>query len=199
MLVNLKQHKPEALVLFKKWYSHIFHGRTFSPAHEGGKNFIEAYVEAGKNLAEQYHFGGIVVVWDEFGFALEDLIGNSHRHAQQEIKLLESFVQTACSPDLGHTIFIGLTHVGIREYADRTGANEVVAHGLGQISGRFKTFKIELNAAESEGYHLLGMQRTWTEKGKQLLTVSTDAKQTILENCRHLSLFARVRLKVWGI
>jgi hypothetical protein len=192
MLVNLKQHKPEALVLFKKWYSHIFHGRTFSPAHEGGKNFIEAYVEAGKNLAEQYHFGGIVVVWDEFGFALEDLIGNSHRHAQQEIKLLESFVQTACSPDLGHTIFIGLTHVGIREYADRTGANEVVANGLGQISGRFKTFKIELNAAESEGYHLLGMQRTWTEKGKQLLTLASNTKQTIFGLCRHLSLFAQL-------
>ena len=192
MFVNLKQHKPEALVLFKKWYLHIFYGRTFSPSHEGGKNFIEAYVEAGKNLAEQHHFGGIVVVWDEFGFALEDLIGNSHRHAQQEIKLLESFVQTACSPDLGHTIFIGLTHVGIREYADRTGANEVVAHGLGQISGRFKTFKIELNAAESEGYHLLGMQRTWTEKGKQLLTLASDTKQTILENCRHLSLFSQL-------
>ncbi|MDD5754426.1 MAG: hypothetical protein PHN45_06705, partial [Methylococcales bacterium] len=192
MLVNLKQHKPEALVLFKKWYTHIFHGRTFNPAHEGGKNFIEAYVEAGKNLAERHHFGGIVVIWDEFGFALEDLIGNSHRNAQQEIKLLESFVQTACSPDLGHTIFIGLTHVGIREYANRTGANEVVTHGLGQISGRFKTFKIELNAAESEGYHLLGMQRTWTEKGKQLLAVAADRKQTILDNCRHLSLFAQL-------
>ncbi|MEI6745344.1 MAG: hypothetical protein WCL34_05235, partial [Methylococcaceae bacterium] len=127
-----------------------------------------------------------------FGFALEDLIGNSHRHAQQEIKLLESFVQTACSPDLGHTIFIGLTHVGIRQYADRTGANEVVTNGFGQISERFKAFKIELNAAESEGYHLLGMQRTWTEKGKQLLTLASDTKQTIFGLCRHLSLFTQL-------
>lgn len=188
MWVNLKQQKPEALALFKKWYTHIFYGRIFNPAHEGGKNFIEAYVEAGKNLAEQHHFGGIVVIWDEFGFALEDLFGNPHRNAQPEIKLLEDFVQKTGSPDLGHTIFIGLTHVSIPEYAARMGATITEKGGLEQIMGRFSNYRIELNAAESEGYHLLGMQRAWTETGKQLLTTA-PAKQTLLENCQQLALF----------
>jgi energy-coupling factor transporter ATP-binding protein EcfA2 len=189
MLRGLEHHEAPALQVFKDWYRHIVHGRSFNPANEGGKNFIEAYVEAGKNLAQKHHFGGIVVVWDEFGFALEDLISNSQRNAQQEIKALESFVQTACSPALGHTIFIGLTHVSFPEYADRTGANQTVKNNLEQITGRFKTFKVELNAAESEGYHLLGMQRTWTERGKQLLAAAVITKQALLENCRQLALF----------
>jgi hypothetical protein len=191
MLRGLELHQPLALTLFKKWYRHTVHGLTFNPANHGGKNFIEAYVEAGKNLAEKYHFGGIVVIWDEFGFALEDLIGNSHRNAQQEIKALESFVQTACSPDLGHTIFIGLTHVSFTEYAARTGATEIEKGSLEQIMGRFSTYKIELNAAESEGYHLLGMQRTWTETGKQLL-INAPAKQSLIDLCRQLALFAQL-------
>ncbi|MGZ8151584.1 MAG: hypothetical protein ACXW1W_00485 [Methylococcaceae bacterium] len=189
MLLGLEHHESSALKLFKDWYRHIVYGRSFNPANEGGKNFIEAYVEAGKNLSEQHHFGGIVVIWDEFGFALEDLISNPQRYAQQEIKLLESFVQTACSPALGHTVFIGLTHVSFPEYADRTGATESEKGSLQQITGRFKTFPIKLSVAESEGYHLLGMQRSWTEKGKQLLAVAAEAKQPLLENCRQLALF----------
>lgn len=189
MLRGLEHHEPPALQVFKDWYRHIVHGISFNPANEGGKNFIEAYVEAGKNLAEQHHFGGIVVIWDEFGFALEDLISNSQRNAQQEIKALESFVQSACSPALGHTVFIGLTHVSFPEYADRTSANQTIKNNLEQITGRFKTFKVELNAAESEGYHLLAMQRSWTAKGKQLLATAATAKQPLLENCRNLALF----------
>ena len=191
MVRGLELHQPLALTLFKNWYRHTVHGLTFNPANHGGKNFIEAYVEAGKNLAEKYHFGGIVVIWDEFGFALEDLIGNSHRNAQQEIKALESFVQTACSPDLGHTIFIGLTHVSFTEYAARTGATEIEKGSLEQIMGRFSTYKIELNAAESEGYHLLGMQRAWTETGLQLLATA-PAKQPLIDLCRQLALFSQL-------
>ena len=190
MLVGLERHNSLALKTFKTWYSHIVYGQTFNPANHGSKTFIEAYVEAGKNLAQQHHFGGIVVIWDEFGFALEDLLSNSARSSQHEIKALESFLQTACSPDLGHTIFIGLTHVGIPDYAYRAGATEIEKGYLEQIMGRFSTlYKIELNAAESEGYHLLGMQRIWTDTGKQFLANATAGKQRILENCQQLALF----------
>lgn len=189
MLVNLERRNSLALKTFKAWYSFVVHGQTFNPANYGGKTFIEAYVEAGKNLAEQHHFGGIVVIWDEFGLALEELLSNPARSSQQEIKKLESFVQTACSPALGHTIFIGLTHVSFTEYADRAGANEIEKGYLEQISGRFSTYKIELNAAEEEGYHLLGMQRAWTATGKEFLARSQQAKEQILKQCLPLSLF----------
>lgn len=98
MVVGLGRHNSLALKTFKAWYNHIVYGQTFNPANHGSKTFIEAYVEAGKNLAQQHHFGGIVVIWDEFGFTLEDLLTNPARSTQQEVKALESFVQTACSP-----------------------------------------------------------------------------------------------------
>jgi len=194
MLRDLKDHQPLALELFKRWYKAIYPGAApFNPANEGGKNFIEAYREAGKNLAEQYKFSGILVVWDEFGDALENLIGNPKRHASDEIKNLQKFVETVCKPAQGHTIFVSLTHVSFTEYAARTGANETIKNRLEAISGRFaKPFKIELNAAESEGYHLLGMQKAWTAHGKQFLQDSQYAQQQLVENCTPLALFGNL-------
>ena len=190
MRTGLKQHQPQALDGFKRWHEKVCLGSPFNPASQGGKNFIEAYQEAGKNLADQYSFGGILVIWDEFGNALEDLIINPHRHPVQEIMDLQRFVETACAPKLGHTVFIGLTHVSFVEYATRTGANEAVKNRLEAISGRFnKAFKIELNAAESEGYHLLGMQKAWTTVGTQHWQQMQIAWQPLLESCAALPLF----------
>jgi len=190
MRTGLKQHQPQAMDVFIRWHEKVCNLAVFNPVSHGGKNFIEAYHEAGKNLAEQHGFGGILVIWDEFGNALEDLIINPRRHPVQEIMDLQRFVETACAPKLGHTVFIGLTHVSFVEYATRTGANEAVKNRLEAISGRFnKPFKIELNAAESEGYHLLGMQKAWTTVGAQHWQQMQIARQPLLESCAALPLF----------
>jgi len=190
LVVDLRNHQPLALDVFLQWHEKVCFGQAFDISQAGGKNFIEAYLEAGKNLAEKYHFGGIVVLWDEFGNALEDLVGNSARNAGQEIMALQKFVETACAPSAGHTLFFGVTHVSFQEYGDRTNASETVKEGLEKISGRFnRPFKIELNAAESDGYHLLGMQKTWSEQGRILLTEEQSAKQSLLEVCYKLPLF----------
>lgn len=190
LLEALKNHQPSALDVFLQWYQEVCYGQSFDISQAGGKNYIEAYLEAGKNLAEKYHYGGIVVLWDEFGNALEDLIGNPARNAGQEIISLQKFVETVCEPDKGHTFFVGVTHVSFQEYGDRTHASEVVKEGLEKISGRFnKPFKIELNASEKDGYHLLGMQKTWTERGRQLLGEEQTTKAKLLEVCRRLPLF----------
>jgi len=190
ILKDLIAHQPIALKVFKQWHKAVCHGAAFNPANEGGKNFIEAYQEAGKNLAEHYGFNGIVIVWDEFGNALEDLIGNPERNAIAEIIELQKFVETVCKPAQGHSVFIALTHVSIAEYAKRMDANETIKNRLEAIEGRFsKAFRIELSASESEGYHLLGMQKSWTEQGKHFLQTSTAAQQQLLENNAPLSLF----------
>lgn len=191
MLTGLKNHQSLALDVFRQWYKAVCHGvAIFNPADNGGKNFITAYLEAGKNLAEQHQFGGIIVIWDEFGDALENLIGHPNRNAGDEIMLLQRFVETVCKPSKGHTLFIGLTHVSFPEYAVRTSANDTVKNRLEAISGRFnKPFKMELSAVECEGYHLLGMQKSWTELGKRYLQDVQDARQQLLESCAHLLLF----------
>jgi hypothetical protein len=190
LLTALKCHQSSALEVFLQWHKAVCFGQPFDISQAGGKNYIEAYLEAGKNLAEKYHYGGIVVLWDEFGNALEDLIGNSSRNAGQEIISLQNYVERVCEPDKGHTIFVGVTHVSFQEYGDRTHASEAVKEGLEKISGRFnKPFKIELNASEKDGYHLLGMQKNWSESGRQLLSHDQPARTKLLEVCRRLPLF----------
>lgn len=187
MVDGLKSHQPLALALFKRWHIAVCQDAPFNPANEGGSNFINAYFEAGKNLAESHKFGGIVVVWDEFGLALEDLIGNPHRNVVTEIFELQEFVEKACSPACGHTLFMGLTHKTFPQYA--SGCDESVRNRLETIFGRFLDFKIELSAAENEGYHLLGMQRSWTEFGKQHWQQSKANQEQLIAACNPLPLF----------
>ena len=193
MRFYLEQHKTEALATFKEWHKKECHGQPFNPSDHGGKNFIEAYLEAGKNLAEQYNFSGIIVVWDEFGYALEDLINNPYRNAVDEIWGLQRFIESVCKPPLGHTLFVGLSHVSFPEYSERMNTSKAVADRLEAIEGRFsKPFKIKLSASESEGYHLLGMQRAWTAKGKELLATANGTRQQLFDSCRQLPLFNKL-------
>lgn len=189
MLEGLKNHQTVALELFKRWHKVVFADLEFNPASQGGSNFIQAYVEAGKNLAEKHNFGGIVVVWDEFNTALEELIRNPYREAIKELAELQEFVHEACSPKRGHTLFIALTHIGFLEYTNRMNEGDSVKDALKRISGRFRDFKIELSAAESEGYHLLGMQRSWTEFGKQHWTQAKERQAQLVSSCAALPLF----------
>ncbi|MDC9729001.1 MAG: hypothetical protein PSN04_06695, partial [Methyloprofundus sp.] len=65
-----------------------------------------------------------------------------------------------------------------------------IKDGLDKISGRFnKPFKVELNAAESDGYHLLGMQKIWSEEGRKLLVSSEAEKVKLMSACQPLPLF----------
>jgi len=190
LMLALRGHEPLGLESFLQWHKNVCHGSAFNVAQAGGKNFIEAYLEAGKNLSEKYGYGGIVVLWDEFGNALEELIGNPARNAGQEIISLQHFVETCCAPDVGHTLFFGVSHVSFPEYASRTNASDTIKDGLEKISGRFnKPFKVELNAAESDGYHLLGMQKIWSEEGRKLLAGSQSEKAKLIEACQRLPLF----------
>ncbi len=194
LLIGLDNHESEAINCFLEWHIKEFLGLGFNISNHGGKNFIEAYKEAGKNLYKNHNFAGIVVLWDEFGHAIEDLIKSPYRNSGEEIIQLQQFVETVCSSDFGHTIFIGVTHVSFEEYGERTNADKVVKDGLAKISGRFNTpFKVELSASENEGYHLLGMQKTWTKKGNELASSSQNNKDTLITSCFNLSMFDSLR------
>ncbi len=118
MAADLKRHDPTAYGVFLSWYRAVCHGESFDPSRHGGKRFVEAYLEAGQNLAAR-GYSGIAIIWDEFGHVLEDMIGNPRRNAINEIIEFQEFVEKACAPDTGHTLFIGLTHVSLAEYGAR--------------------------------------------------------------------------------
>ncbi len=194
MLDALKSLNPDSLETFKQWHKAVCLGSEFNPINAGGCNFIRAYAEAGKNLAENHSFAGILIIWDEFGGALEDLLRNPNRNANSEILELQQFVETVCKPAQGHTIFIGLTHVSLEQYGVRMNCDEALKNRLETILGRFKPFKIELSAAETEGYHLLGMQKSWTDYGKEQVTQFKVNQENVVTVCSTLPLFKNLGL-----
>lgn len=129
------------------------------------------------------------MIWDELGLALEELISNPLRNTINEIFDLQTFVEKVCAPAWGHTLFLGLTHISFMEYASQSHVDESVKNRLEAIFGRFRAFKIELSASESEGYHLLGMQRAWTTHGAELLKNAQVNQLKIAAICSTLSLF----------
>lgn len=194
LLVGLENHENEAVKAFLEWHKKEHFGLDFDIAGNGGNSFIDAYKEAGKNLSKNHSYAGIVVVWDEFGHAIEDLISSPYRNSNEEVMQLQDFVETACAPSYGHTIFIGVTHVSFEEYGDRTKADNVVKDGLAKISGRFNTpFRIELSASENEGYHLLDMQKSWTQLGTEVANSSNARRNALIESCANLSMFEGLR------
>ncbi|GAA6185579.1 hypothetical protein [Aliiglaciecola sp. NS0011-25] len=194
LLVGLENHENQAVKAFLEWHKKETFGMDFNIAVHGGRSFVHAYKEAGASLYKNHNYAGIVVLWDEFGHAIEDLISSPYRNSGEEIMQLQEFVETTCSPSYGHTIFIGVTHVSFEEYGDRTKADNVVKDGLAKISGRFNTpFRIELSASENEGYHLLDMQKSWTQLGTEVANNSKVKEKALIDSCFNLSMFESLR------
>lgn len=188
MASDLNNHDPTAYKVFLAWHEAVCHGAIFNPASYGGKRFVDAYLEAGKNLVE-YGYSGIAIIWDEFGHALEELLSDPQRSAVSEVKELQDFVETVCKPDQGHTLFIGLTHVSLAEYGARSNTSEDIRNRLKTIEGRFTPMRVELKPSEAEGYHLLGAQLRWTGTGQEYLQRSQPTLQMIKTVCGRLGLF----------
>lgn len=189
MAMGLKHHEPPALNIFYLWHERVCHGAKFRPADAGGKSFVEAYQEACENLANKYNYGGIAIIWDELGNALEDLMRTPERSAVEEIIELQRFLEITCQNDRSHVLFLGLTHVSLAEYGARSEAPQDVQDRLKTIEGRFTSLKVELKPSESEGYHLLGAQRHWTGIGHACLAQSNTAIEQIVSVCGKLPLF----------
>ena len=120
-------------------------------------------------------YAGIIVIWDEFGFALEEMLRDAQRGVRslgQETMKLQEFVEKACgSSDQGkRVVFLGFAHVSIPEYGTRQHLNETDQNRLETVSGRFRTpsINIRLSVTETEGYHLLAGLLQRTELGRQV-------------------------------
>jgi cell division protein FtsB len=192
MAIGLQHSQPLALKTFSLWHQRVCHGAKFRATDLEGKNVVEAYQEACENLANHFHYGGIAIIWDELGHALEDLMRTPERNAVEEIIELQRFVETNCSPDRGHLLFLGLTHVSLAEYGARSEAAQDVRDRLKTIEGRFTSLKVELKPSELEGYHLLGAQHSWTTKGQHHLADSKTVIDSLANVCAKLPLFQKL-------
>lgn len=195
---GLEGHDEKALKLFRHWHHKVCKGAEFRAELYGGKGIIEAYLEAGQNLKDK-GYGGIAVIWDEFGSALEDLLGTPERNATTEIAELQRFVEGVCPPARGHTLFIALTHVSLAEYGPRSKAPDGIRDRLSTIEGRFTNARIELRPSESEGYHLLASRLSLTDAGFSRLEGRANEINSLARACATLRVFQPLQNDLLGI
>lgn len=193
--VGLLQHESTALKIFGEWHVVVTLGSPFSPEQFGASSVIDIYLGAAAAMGTR-KYRGIAVIWDELGFAIEDMLNNSMRNAQREIIELQQFIEKVCSPAHGHTLFIGLTHVGLAEYGPRQNAPDGLKQRLETIEGRFTAMKVELKAAEAEGYHLLAAQISQTPEMEGVLIQARAQISRVSDACRPLALFSHLGSKV---
>lgn len=135
----------------------------------GGKyEAHEIYPQIAERL-NQRGYDGILVIWDEFGLALESLLKGAQtgkRDLPLEAMRLQEFIERACgSNDLGkRVIFLAITHMSLTEYGQRSNLSETDRNRLETVAARFRqpSIFIKLSVTELEGYHLLAgmLQRT---------------------------------------
>jgi hypothetical protein len=187
----LKNRENAALDFFSRWHKLVTYGVEFAPENFGAKSFDAIYIAASTAL-KQRKYRGIAVIWDEFGYMVDDMLTSKTRNAQAEIRDLQRFVEYACAPAQGHTLFIGLTHVSLGEYGPRQNVAEGIQEGLTKIEGRFTILKVEMKAAESEGYHLLAAQVEKTDNGRTVLAANNARAQKVIDACQRLDLFSHL-------
>ncbi|WP_295399360.1 hypothetical protein [uncultured Thiocystis sp.] len=183
---------PDALEAFRSWHPKVSAGAAFDPQALGGKGVTDAFAEAAALLTRDHSYNGIAVIWDEFGYALDNLIRDPLRNPIDEIHDLQKFVETVCTPSKGHTLFIGLTHRSLREYGSSSQAGIEVKNYLELIEGRFINFPVALKNSEAEGYHLLSAMVARTPQGQILLERASPRAETLVRICARMPLFTNL-------
>jgi hypothetical protein len=168
----------DALNTFRDFYRTATFGTEFDEwARNSGGISLDAH-EVFCAVAERiqlYGYEGIVVIWDEFGFFIEELLRASDqgsRSLSREAMSLQNFIERACaSSQLGRkVVFLGFTHVSIAEYGSRQGLGDTDKDRLSTVADRFRdpSIPIQLSVTENEGYHLLAGMIHRTDLGKSV-------------------------------
>ena len=167
-----------ALEEFRQFFKKNMHNLDFDAALLATDEVAAEAYGVYSTVAERIQtcgYAGIIVIWDEFGFALEEMLRDAQRGVRslgQETMKLQEFVEKACgNSDQGkRVVFLGFAHVSIPEYGTRQRLNETDQDRLETVSGRFRTpsINIRLSVTETEGYHLLAGLLQRTELGRQV-------------------------------
>ena len=167
-----------ALEEFRQFFKKNMHNLDFDAALLATDEVAAEAYGVYSTVAERiqtHGYAGIIVIWDEFGFALEEMLRDAQRGVRslgQETMKLQEFVEKACgNSDQGkRVVFLGFAHVSIPEYGTRQRLNETDQDRLETVSGRFRTpsINIRLSVTETEGYHLLAGLLQRTELGRQV-------------------------------
>lgn len=191
----------EALTAFRSFHKAVTHGVEFKDflqsTREAALEAHEVYEAVAKNI-RQHSFDGIIVIWDEFGFAIEELLRDEQRGVRslgQEVMRLQTFLESACgSHDVTkRVVFLGFTHISLPEYGTRANLGHTEQNRLNTVSDRFRNpaINIRLSITETEGYHLLAGMIQRTESGKATLESHPPRLVAQSDRMPHYNLWSR--------
>lgn len=166
----------QALKEFCEWHMRetVVDFFDYLRASGGAYEAHEIYPLVAERL-QRHGYEGILVIWDEFGLALESLLKGSNaekRDLHLEAIGLQDFVERACgNNDLGkRVVFLAFTHMSLTEYGQRSGLPETDRNRLETVAARFRqpSIFIKLSVTEMEGYHLLAGMLHRTAEGERV-------------------------------
>lgn len=192
---GLENHEHQAIEFFSSWHKLLTYGTPFDPIAYGSSNANQIFLNATNQLSKK-GYKGIAIIWDEFGYAIENMLSEKARSPVREIFELQEFVEKVCTPSTNHVLFIGLTHVSLSEYGHRANADENINSRIETIQGRFSSLRVELNPAELEGYHLLAAQLQSTLTGIELKNKCIYNADKIYQACKKIPLFNHIEDKL---
>ena len=179
LLKALEQDQDETAFLeLESWHKTITHGADLRDTLQkaGICNVGDAFAKAASNI-QTHGYKGILVLWDEFGFALEQLLKGHNageRDLGAEVMALQQFLEKSCGRNIsggGKVAFMGFTHFSMAEYGSRAQLQSLDSDTFKRVTDRFHKpdIRIRLEIAEAEGYHLLSGMISQTKKGNELL------------------------------
>ena len=198
-----QDNADDALETFREFYRQATFGTEFDEwVRNSGEVSLDAH-DVFNTVAERIQrcgYQGIAVIWDEFGFFVEELLRGAEqreRNLGREAMDLQDFIERSCSSDdLGRkVIFLGFTHVSLAEYGSRQALDDTEKDRLGTVSDRFRdpSIPIKLSVTENEGYHLLAGMIHRTDVGRELFSNPLPLLQRISSKmCLH-QLWERLR------
>lgn len=146
---RLREYQKKAFDLFRKIHplfsagGHFEYTTMLSP--------IEFYTNVVKDLRKNHGFAGIVVLWDEFGHKMGEVVKDP---TGKEGLVLQEFAECSNASEDNQIHFYLFCHRSLKEYHDITmnvsGANnQQLEDDLRKIEGRFKQFILKSTDVET--------------------------------------------------
>lgn len=128
---QLQKLDKKALHIFQKLYPAITSGSRFSPIVE--METTKLYAEITQKLAQEYDYGGIFIVFDEFSKYLE---GHRQDTFARDMKILQDICELANASEDPQIHVVFVAHKSIKEYGAKL-PKEMV-HAFTGVEGRLK-------------------------------------------------------------
>lgn len=147
---RIEQYDREAYDRFCELHRLACGGAAFSP--DSVMSPKEVYPAVAQELRRSGHYGGIAVLWDEFGHYMEGMVRNPRGAEAEEI---QRFAEVCNGSGQSQLHLYLICHRSLQEYVEvmriqgGAASSETLSGDLRKVSGRFTSFRMETTDEET--------------------------------------------------